>query len=67
MRLLYGYYDCENLIARRAGRASFNELGNIAAEELEAELADPQQLPARMARVVKAFALSQEELSEENE
>ncbi len=67
VRLLYGYYDCENLIACRAGRSSYNELGTIPAEELESELNDPTQLPARMARVVKAFAVAQEEQTEENE
>lgn len=67
VRLLYGYYDCENLIARRAGRSSYNELGNIAAEELDAELLEPTLLPEKMARVVKAFALAHEETSEDNE
>ena len=67
VRLMYGYYDCENLIARRAGRASYNELGTIAAEDLDAELSDPKLLPARMASVVKAFALAAEESSEDNE
>ena len=27
VRLLYGYYDCENLAALRAGRAAHNPLG----------------------------------------
>lgn len=67
VRLLYGYYDCENLIACRAGRASYNTLGNIPAEELEAELTDPKSLPSRMARVVKAFAVAADDQAEENE
>lgn len=67
VRLLYGYYDCENLIACRAGRASYNTLGNIPAEELEAELTDPKLLPSRMARVVKAFAVAADDQAEENE
>ena len=41
VRLLYSYYDCENIIALRAGRNAHNELGNLSAEELEAELAEP--------------------------
>ena len=30
VRLLYSYYDCENIIALRSGRNFYNELGNIA-------------------------------------
>ena len=67
VRLLYSYYDCENIIALRSGRKFYNELGNIAQEELEAELAEPKLMPARMARVVKAFAALQDEQAEENE
>ena len=26
VRLLYGYYDCENIISLRAGRAAYNPL-----------------------------------------
>lgn len=56
VRLLYSYYDCENLVALRAGRAAFNPLGNFPKEELEAELKLPQQLPDALAAVVRAFA-----------
>ena len=56
VRLLYGYYDCENLVALRAGRTAFNPLGNYTREELEAELKAPQQLPEALAAVVRAFA-----------
>lgn len=56
IRLLYGYYDCENLAALRAGRTAYNPLGTIAREELEAELRNPQQLPAALAKVVRAYA-----------
>ena len=67
VHLLYSYYDCENIIALRAGRNAHNELGNLSAEELEVELAEPKQLPARMARVVKAYATAADEQAEENE
>ncbi len=67
VRLLYSYYDCENIIALRSGRNFYNELGNIAQEELENELTEPKSLPSRMARVVKAFAVAQDEQAEENE
>lgn len=67
VRLLYCYYDCENIIAARAGRKSYNALGNIAQQELEAELQEPQSLPARLARVVKAYALSDSDEQEVEE
>ena len=60
VRLLYGYYDCENIIALRAGRDAFNPLGNFTREELEAELAEPKRLPERVARVIKAYAAAAE-------
>ena len=56
VRLLYGYYDCENLIALRAGRAAYNPLGNISQEDLADELVSPSRLPKSMAAVVKANA-----------
>lgn len=61
VRLLYGYYDCENIIALRAGREAYNPLGNLTREELEAELADPQTLPSRMVRVIKAYAVAEQQ------
>lgn len=56
VRLLYGYYDCENLAALRAGRSSHNALGNLTREELEEELKAPKRLPDAVARVVRAYA-----------
>ena len=35
VRLLYGYYDCENLVNFRKGRAAHNPLGNLSREEIE--------------------------------
>ncbi len=67
VRLLYGYYDCENIIALRAGREAFNLLGNLTREELEAELADPQALPSRVARVIKAYAVAEQQDGEAQE
>ena len=55
VRLLYGYYDCENIIALRAGRAAYNPLGNISREQLENELKQPALLPEAVARVVRAY------------
>lgn len=56
VRLLLGWYDCENLTALRAGRSAFNPLGNFTREELEEELKSPRQLPEALARVIRAYA-----------
>lgn len=56
VRLLYLYYDCENLVALRNDSTAHNRLGRLTAEELEAELASPSRLPERIARVVRAYA-----------
>ncbi|MBE6205378.1 MAG: DUF2764 family protein [Rikenellaceae bacterium] len=64
VRLLYGYYDCENIIALRAGRSAYNPLGNIPAEELEQELASPKALPKAMAQVLKDYAAMESEETE---
>lgn len=65
VRLLYGYYDCENILARRAGRSAHNPLGNLSREELEQELKAPSRLPQGIARVVKAYADPEGEEAEE--
>jgi hypothetical protein len=64
VRLLYGYYDCENIIALRAGRSAYNPLGNIPAEELEQEMTSPQSLPKAMAQVLKDYAATESEETE---
>lgn len=56
VKLLYGYYDCENLCAARAGRSAHNALGNLSAEEIAAELKHPSLLPEKLAAVIRAFA-----------
>lgn len=61
VRLLYGYYDCENIVALRAGRNAYNPLGNISQAELEEELQEPTRLPQAMADVIKAYAAAQSE------
>lgn len=65
VRLLYGYYDCENLAALRAGRSAHNPLGNFTREELEEELKAPRRLFAPLARVVEAYADPEGEAAEE--
>lgn len=64
VRLLYGYYDCENIIALRAGRAAYNPLGNLSREELAEELDSPRKMPAPMARVIRIYADPESEEAE---
>ena len=45
VRLLYGYYDCKNLIALRAGSPAHDPLGNFARERLKEETEHPRLLP----------------------
>ena len=56
VRLLYGYYDCENLAALRAGRTACNPLGPLTREEHEEELRNPARMPEAVARVIRAYA-----------
>lgn len=65
LRLLYGYYDCENLIAARAGRTSFNPLGNLSEEQVREALEDPAELPAEMREIIEAYKVQDEEQDEE--
>ncbi len=53
--LLYAYYDCENLSARRSGRTAHNALGNLSADEIIAELVRPTLLHEPLAAVVRAY------------
>lgn len=62
--LLYGYYDCENFIALRAGRAAYNPLGNLSREELESELKRPTLLPESVACVIRAYNEPESEWAE---
>ena len=65
VRLLYNYYDCENIMALRAGRSAFNALGTLTREELAEELASPRMLPARVGRVIRAFNDPESEYAED--
>ena len=57
VKLLYAYYDCENIIARRAERERHNALGNLSVNEIDDMLAtrNYSMLPANVAKVVKYF------------
>ena len=65
VRLLYGYYDCENLSCVHAGRTADNPLGLLTREELEEELKSPKRLPEPLARVIRAYADPEGEDAEE--
>lgn len=65
VRLLCGYYDCENIVSLRAGRSAHNPLGNFSREELEEEVKAPRRLPRRIAEVLKAYADPEGEEAEE--
>lgn len=52
VELLYGYYDCEGVAARRSGRAAVQTLGNLPDEQLAGKGAE---VPEWMATVVRAF------------
>ena len=65
VRLLYGYYDCENIMAMRAGRSAFNPLGTLTREELAEELVSPRRLPAGVGRVIRAYNDPESEYAED--
>lgn len=65
VKLLYGYYDTENLIAAHAGRPTFNPLGTYSREEIEALLENPAALPRELREVVEAYTREDEEADEE--
>lgn len=56
VRLLYTYYDCENMVALHNDCTAHNRLGRLSTEELEQEMKSPKLLPKRIARVLRAYA-----------
>lgn len=65
VRLLYAYYDCENIVSIRAGRSAHNPMGNLSREILEEELQRPKRLPKEIAKVVIAYANPEGEEAED--
>ncbi|MFR9524153.1 MAG: DUF2764 family protein [Rikenellaceae bacterium] len=61
VKLLYAYYDCENIAAARAGRTRHNPLGLLSREEIEEELGEPSRMPAQVATVLQAYASGKSE------
>ncbi len=64
LHLLYGYYDCENIISLKSGRATHNPLGILSREELEEELLRPSRLPEPLQRIVRLYADPESEEAE---
>ena len=67
VRLLYAYYDCENIIARRAKRERHNQLGNLTAEQI-AEVLDERNyslLPSHVAKTVQNYVEADDENRDE--
>lgn len=67
IRLLYAYYDCENIVSLRNGRERFNPLANLTKEQLEEALNEGNysMLPKGVAAILKAYAATDEERDEE--
>ncbi len=59
VRLLYGYYDCENLSSAYAGRSYHSPLGLLSREQIEEAIGGVEsamsQLPSEVAQVVEAY------------
>lgn len=65
VKLLYAYYDCENLISRHNGSSTYNPLGLLSSEEIDEELRQPSRLIAPLAKVVRDYVLPADEDGEE--
>ncbi len=59
LRLLYGYYDCENLVSAEAGRTTFNTLGLLSREQIEAVVRGNSDalelLPQEVAQSIESY------------
>ncbi len=56
VKLLYGYYDCENIISFRSGRTAHNPLGILSREQIEDRVACDELLPDAIAQVVASYS-----------
>ena len=53
VRMLYTFYDVENVINAIRCRTAFNALGNLSREEIAEEIMNPQRLPAEIMQAVR--------------
>ena len=67
VRMLYAYYDCENIIARRAKRERHNQLGNLSAEQIAEVLEERNYslLTPAVAKCVKLYVEADDEERDE--
>lgn len=67
VRMLYAYYDCENIIARRAKRERHNQLGNLSAEQIAEVLEERNYslLTPAVANCVKLYVEADDEERDE--
>ncbi len=56
VKLLYTYYDCENIISFRSARLAHNPLGNLTREQIEDKDVCAELLPETMSEVLYAYA-----------
>ena len=56
VKLLYTYYDIENLLTLRRGGSRVLGLGNLSAEQLAEEMEHPEQLPKFAQKLILAYA-----------
>ncbi len=60
VRLLYNYYDCENLAAAYRGRSNYNPLGQLTREQIDrimsgADVSDEGWLPNGVTEVLESY------------
>ena len=55
VKMLYTFYDIENVINVIKGREAFNALGNLSREEIEDEVQNPTRLPSSISQVIRAY------------
>lgn len=68
VRLLYGFYDIENIISILSGKNSFNTLGNASKSDLERVLTEsPQELPEWLSNVILSYRNSNPDSESESE
>ncbi len=67
VRMLYAYYDCENIIARCAKRERHNQLGNLSAEQIAEVLEERNYslLTPAVAKCVKLYVEADDEERDE--
>ena len=67
VRMLYAYYDCENIIARRAKRERHNQLGNLSDEQIAEVLEERNYslLTPAVAKCVKLYVEADDEERDE--